>query len=288
MEKLKGDCVVLTRNQNEQVTGLGIKMVLGDIADRAAYKDALENCDTVIHMAANVKERDKDLWRVNVDGTQALLDACDGQRFIFVSSIGIYGRYKEAIDENTPPKPQTDYERSKLAAEELVEQAGVPYTILRPTLAFGPNRYWRTIIKLVMKKFPVIGNGENCFHTVYVDDVADVIIKAMDSKHVNQDYNIASRDALTLNETYDTIKDLLGMENKTRHVSKSLIYFLSHITKLMPNSVFIPSHIRRLTRNRLYDVEKAEKNGLACKTTFHDGISRVIEELGLNEGNLGT
>lgn len=275
--KLKGNVFALVRNKSENLRG--IEQVIGDLNNPRTYKDMVKKCDTVIHLASVIDEMDKDLWKVNVEGTKKLLDVCDGQRFIHMSSIGIYGEVEKPIDERAKPNPETKYEESKLASEYLVQNSGLPYTILRPTMVYGVNKYWLTIIKLAKKNFPLIGDGKNYFHTVFVDDVTGVIIKSMGKKHVREDYNLAAHEPLTLNQTYETIKEVLGVKQKTLHVPESLTYAVSHITQFIPNTVLIPAHVKRLTRNRIYDVKKAEKNGLSCKTKFYDGMKKVVAEL---------
>lgn len=274
--KIQTRAVALVR---KKTPGLKLAQVVGDINTPSTYEHALKGCDTVIHLACALDERSPDLWKVNVDGTRALLDACTGQRFIHASTTGIYGPTLTPATEKTPANPTTQYEHSKLASEILVKESGLPYTILRPTLVYGPNTYWTALLKLAKKNFPLIGNGNNYFHTVYAGDVATAMLTACRKKHARKDYIIAAHTPLTLKQTYDAMKAALGVNGPTRHIPRSLALAASHLAQFIPNTVFIPAYVKRLTRNRIYDVRKAEKNGLSCKTPFDKGIAQTITDL---------
>ena len=271
----------LVRKPDQMLQSLGIDQVQGNLLDARTYKHMLKPADQIIHLAAIIDEKDKDMWEVNVEGTRELISACDGQRFVYISTAGVYGDCNDGpVDETTAVDPITHYEKSKLESEKYVVQLDSP-TILRSTLAYGPSSYWRTIIKLISKNFPLIGNGKNYFHLVYVEDLPDIIINALSERHSGEVYNIAGKETLTLLETYKIIKKIMGVEGRTKHLPRGLVLALSYLTQRIPKSLFAPSYVKRLTKNRIYNVEKAEKSGLGAKTRFKEGITEVIRDLGL-------
>ena len=93
-----------------------LEFVVGDLVD-APLTEATRDVDVVVHLAALLHENAGDYERVNVEGTRRLLDAAIAsgvRRFVFASSIAVYGPGKgEMIDETTPPAPDTPYARSK-------------------------------------------------------------------------------------------------------------------------------------------------------------------------------
>src|SRR5262252_8301963 len=107
-----------------------IKLVTGDIADREAVRRPISaDTDAVFHLAAVVSgqaETDTDLgYRVNLDGTRAVLDACRAlgtcPQVVFASSLAVYGgELPSAVGDDTALTPQTSYGTQKAIGELLV------------------------------------------------------------------------------------------------------------------------------------------------------------------------
>jgi UDP-glucose 4-epimerase len=112
------------------------------------WSPLVAGCDAVIHLAgiAHAKRRTSELVydRVNRIATANLAAAATREgvgRFVFVSSIRAQNgpAADHALTERDPAKPTNAYGRSKLAAEDAVRASGVPFTILRPVLVYGPG-----------------------------------------------------------------------------------------------------------------------------------------------------
>ena len=125
-----------------------------NLSSRAQLVEQLQGMDFdyVVHAAGVTKCLNKqDFHRINTEGTKNLVDALlevemPLKRFVFISSLSIFGAIKEQqpyeeIKETDTPQPNTEYGRSKLAAEQYLESVGsrVPYIILRPTGVYGPR-----------------------------------------------------------------------------------------------------------------------------------------------------
>jgi len=121
-------------------------LVLGDVRDPLVAARALEGREAVIHLAALIPpaaDRNPDLARsVNVEGTRNLLEAARGAgggppRFVLALSISIYGdRVRDfwiRVDDELRPSPGDAYGKTKVEAEALVRNSGLPFSILRLT-----------------------------------------------------------------------------------------------------------------------------------------------------------
>jgi GDP-4-dehydro-6-deoxy-D-mannose reductase len=107
----------------------GAELYPADLLETAALRDALRraNPDAVVHLAglSHVGEswqRPGDYFRVNVEGTESLLDAAAGLRVLLASSAEVYGPVpadEQPIDEERPADPRTPYALTKAAAERL-------------------------------------------------------------------------------------------------------------------------------------------------------------------------
>jgi D-erythronate 2-dehydrogenase len=156
-----------------------LTLVTGDIADRDAVRRLIApGTHSVFHLAAVVSgqaEADTDLgYRVNLDGTQAVLDACRAlgtcPRVVFASSLAVYGgELPPAVGDGTPLTPQTSYGTQKAIGELLVNDYSrkgfvdgrairLPTVVVRPGL---PNRAASTFASSIIRE-PLSGREAIC------------------------------------------------------------------------------------------------------------------------------
>jgi nucleoside-diphosphate-sugar epimerase len=159
-----------------------------------AWLDGGEPFDCTIHAAA-LRHRHgvppDEYARVNVELTRRVLDraARGGAFFTHVSSISVYGwppRDRLPIDESFPSAPLGPYGRSKVATEALVMGAGIPWSIVQPSITYGPGDTSGMIdrmARLVARHaFVVPGLGRTRVQLVYIDDLARIIVDAAESR----------------------------------------------------------------------------------------------------------
>jgi D-erythronate 2-dehydrogenase len=156
-----------------------LRLVTGDIADRDAIGAAVaRGTGAVFHLAAVVSgeaEADPDLgYRVNLDGTRAVLDACRTlgtcPRLVFASSLAVYGGdLPPDVGEDTPLNPQTSYGTQKAIGELLVNDYSrkgfvdgravrLPTVVVRPG---RPNRAASTFASSIIRE-PLSGQQAVC------------------------------------------------------------------------------------------------------------------------------
>jgi dihydroflavonol-4-reductase len=196
-----------------------IEVIHGDVLNANSYSEAMRGCRYVIHAAGVFRfwGEEQLFHQTNVQGTQRLL-AIAGQaqveRFIYVSTVAVIGQPNPAdtIDENYPAKPTDPYQQSKLQAEQIVQQYHhdyhLPVMILRPGAFYGPlgeyafNRlFFRDPMRgLIMQ----INGGRHIIFPVYIADVAQGIIKALDRGCPGEIYNICG-DWISHKQAFDII-----------------------------------------------------------------------------------
>jgi len=156
-----------------------VRLVTGDIADRDTVRALIApGTDAVFHLAAIVSgqaEADTDLgYRVNLDGTRAVLDACralgSARRLVFASSLAVYGgELPPAVGDDTALHPQTSYGAQKAVGELLVNDYSrkgfidgralrLPTVVVRPGL---PNRAASTFASSIIRE-PLAGKDAVC------------------------------------------------------------------------------------------------------------------------------
>jgi nucleoside-diphosphate-sugar epimerase len=165
---------------------LGVRVVPGDLHDRAALQRAAEGQDVVYHVAGVVAARSEaDFMVANRDGTRNLIEAL-GQmgtgRLVLVSSMAAIGPTIKGrpLRGDEAPRPVTAYGRSKLAAEQAVTASALPWTIVRPPMVYGPRD--QEVLKVFrLARFgvaPVLGDGSQELSAVHGGDLAEGLIAA--------------------------------------------------------------------------------------------------------------
>jgi nucleoside-diphosphate-sugar epimerase len=161
------DVLAATRNFKRFTAA---KSVLVETIDGSSnWAEHLVNVDTVIHLAGvahQPKAEPSSYFRVNVDGTRRLVyQAVEAgvRRFIFVSSIAVYGHVSsiKMLNDYTKLNPVEPYGHSKAQAEEIIAKAclgnEMTWTVLRPPLVYGPNApgNFGRLIELVRRRVPL-------------------------------------------------------------------------------------------------------------------------------------
>jgi nucleoside-diphosphate-sugar epimerase len=163
---------------------LGVRVVAGDLHDRAALLRAVEGQDVVYHVAGVVAARSAaDFLAANRDGTRNLAEAAEQVgvgRFVLVSSMAAAGPAGKGrpLRGDEPPNPVTHYGRSKLAAEAVVTASRLLWTILRPPMVYGPrDQEVLKVFRLVRFGLaPVLGDGTQELSAVHGADLADALV----------------------------------------------------------------------------------------------------------------
>jgi nucleoside-diphosphate-sugar epimerase len=136
----------------------GVEIVRGDIGDAATVQAAIQGVDTILHLAALLpfaSERDREkTFAVNVGGTRRLVEEIEAggckARLIFSSTVATYGNTMDSQPPIRVDHPQSAvdiYGESKIAAERVIIESAIPYTILRisgiviPALMDPPDPY---------------------------------------------------------------------------------------------------------------------------------------------------
>ncbi|MBS3061271.1 MAG: NAD(P)-dependent oxidoreductase [Candidatus Diapherotrites archaeon] len=281
----------LLRQKNIEVIEYAIQNK-DDISDEEKLKKKTSRCDAVIHLAAILDENasHETLWKTNVDGTKNVLEACAANRvprLLFASTVGVYGSQSGSKTEETPVQPETEYEKSKTEAEKLVVsyQELVPYTILRSALVIGPNTYWQQIVSIVKKNIPLIGTGANTWQTIYYKDLANAIVffLFLDTAE-NETILVASEEKPRLIEIVETLRSQLGLQNPAPTVSEFVGKIMATLLGIWfaiqgkPN-ILSESHIKRLLRERNYDLTKAHAYGWKAKYTYQKALKESIQAI---------
>lgn len=209
---------------------VSVQLKVGDLAIPSTLHNALQDVEVVVHCAGLVgsgRGRAEDYFRINVEGTRALLEAAHRQgarRFVHMSTAGVYGlnMLKGNVDETTPLRKGNGYTNSKIAAEDLVRSSGLEYVILRPYwITGGGDRFLIPAVAPMLSKgtFTYLGDGQQEWSLSVVENVsAAATLAATHPAAANQVYNVADA-TVKISETVELIARTLGLPKPTRRSS---------------------------------------------------------------------
>jgi UDP-glucose 4-epimerase len=192
----------------------------------------LQGVDLLFHLAAekhNASRADpQSLLASNVSGTQALLEAAATagvRKVVFSSSLYAHGRrHAPPLREDEFPRPDTVYGISKLAGEHLLRQAerdfGMPWVALRYFFVYGPRQYpglgYKSVIVHNLERLQqglpatVRGDGRQALDYVYVDDVVDATMEAMEREVSGEVMNVGSGVPTEIRTLLDVLVGVAG------------------------------------------------------------------------------
>jgi 2-alkyl-3-oxoalkanoate reductase len=180
------DVTALARSPGKAaaLSPLGVRVIAGDLHDRAALQRAVEGQDVIYHVAGVVAARgEADFMAANRDGTRNVIEAAQRagtHRVVFVSSMAAAGPTIKGrpLRGDELPRPVTAYGRSKLAAEQVVTASGLSWSIVRPPMVYGPRD--QEVLKVFrlarLGLAPVLGDGTQELSAVHGADLADALI----------------------------------------------------------------------------------------------------------------
>jgi nucleoside-diphosphate-sugar epimerase len=245
----RGDEVrVLDRpsEHSERLTNHDVAFYAGDIRLPATLREPMQGVEGVVHLAAmSAVWRPMDEYQaVNVTGTENVCRAAlaaQVQRLVHISSWTVYGMgTRQPVSEDSPLAPLNEpYSVTKVLGDRLVRRMIVedqlPATIIRPDTIFGPGDHvhiGRMAERLRARRSIIVGSGRNEMPFVYVDDVVQALLLALDRPEaVGQAYNIANDQRLTQEELLKAIAEDIGAEAPRIRVPYTVLYATGYLAE---------------------------------------------------------
>lgn len=273
-----------------------IEVVRGDVIERDSVLSGVKGCDYVIHAAANFRfwGSGDEFTRVNMGGTKNVVEAAIKhriKRYIHISTIAVVGQppKNDPIDEQTLCLPQDDYQRSKLSAEQYVQElakaGALPAVILRPGAFYGPGSTYgfnRLFVVEPMLNWRIkVEGGKRITFPAYLPDVADAVCRALSLGKVGEIYNISGQ-SYSHQAVNDHVSRILGIRPWRLSVSRGIMVVMASILELVArvnrNEPFYPLNLRYYVFNDwLVSSEKAKADLGFQATSLEDGLEATIE-----------
>jgi len=211
--------------------------VRGDVTLPASLAGKLDGFDVVVHLVGIIEEQGKATFDSIIrQGTENVVNEAKRagvRHFIHMSALG-------ARDD-----PEYGYHSAKWNSEQAVKSSGLPYTIFRPSVIFGPDDGFVNALADVVRSFPVVpvvGTGKSKFQPVSLEDVADAFARAVRDPETTRDqtYDLGGARPYTYEQMLDVIASELGKKKPKVHIPVGMMKLVVAAAKPLPNKLRPP------------------------------------------------
>lgn len=207
-----------------------MQLTIGDVADPLTFPSALRGVDTVVHMAAAIRDQKAGtIEELNATATWRLLQAAQTagvERFVFFSAL------------NATPDSPTRLLKAKAAAERAVVASPIAHTIFAPSIVYANGDIFQTLLRrlAMLPVVPLSGKGQAQYQPIWADDVADCVVASLDRPEQDVRYELAGPQTLTFD---DIARELLAGAGRKRpfvHVPIGLVKSALRVTAALLRS----------------------------------------------------
>lgn len=217
------------------------KFTEGDLRDTELVNRLVKDVDIIYHLAAYAAEGQSvfspiAINDINIKPMNNLLVAAvnhNVERFVFTSSMAVYGNQKAPFSEEMPRLPEDPYGAGKAYCENMLEifqrAHGLDFTIIRPHNVYGPRQNiadpFRNVLgiwinRLMVNKPPVVyGTGNQIRAFSYIEESTQAIANAgFFGNAKNQIINVGSPEKVSINDACTLVLRLMASEHRPEHV----------------------------------------------------------------------
>lgn len=191
---------------------------LGQLSDPYLVRQALRGVDTVVHLAATIRDQPpKRIEELNGLATVRLLRAAEQsgvERFHFFSALDAFAAQR------------TRFFRAKWLAEQAVDSSPLTTTVFAPSIVYDHSDPWITLLRRFsfLPVLPVSGDGQAAFQPIWAGDVARCVVAALGlGKGAARRYELVGPETLTYDQMSDLVSRIAGRPRPLVHVPLPLI-----------------------------------------------------------------
>lgn len=294
----QGEALRILVRPNSERAGLelpGVAFVRGDITDPVTVRKGLTGCDRICHLGwvTGRRHTDAQLWRVNRDGTQNLLQAAldmHVQSVVQVSSLAALGPTAgdAPVDESqieAPARRSSSFQRSRLAADDLALEfadKGLNVKVVYPGFGYGYATGYghagfaaETLLRMAAgKAVAVIGNGGNRMSLSYYKDTAQGIYLTHERGRAGAEYFLVGH-CLPQYKVWEVVADVVQKERPRRNIPVWLAQMTGWFSTKTPQAT---EYFQIVGQNWNYSGQKARRELGWQPHALHDALAETLAE----------
>lgn len=184
--------------------GVPVEVAVTSLADVRGLRAALRDIDVVVHLAGSEHAgRNANLFGVDIQGTRNLAEAAKDagiQRFLYLSHLGADRASAYPV------------QKAKGIAEDHVRKSGIPYTIVRSSIVYGPEDHFTIPLASMLRYtpvFPLYGDGGARVQPLWVEDLVACLLWTLDNPAtLYQTYEVGGSEYFTLRQVLEILMDV--------------------------------------------------------------------------------
>lgn len=256
-----------------------IEVVEADIRDKLSLAVACNGIEVVVHLVAIIREtKEANFDDINVMGVRNMVNAAKEngvKHFIHISALG-------ACD-----NPRFKYAYSKWLGEQEVINSGLDYTIIRPSVVFGPGGFgfidrMLQAINMTPGIVAVPGDGRARFQPIYVKDVAECVLRIIKQpeNYKGKVIEIGGPEHLTYEQMLDTLMKTIGIKKAKIHVPIPLVYIGALVMQnIMSDPPVTTIELAHLKLDNITDLKAVEREFGFKPIKYAEGIEYVKQKM---------
>jgi NADH dehydrogenase len=271
----RGDDVVAIARPSSGTSALhelGLTPIRALLEDESSLADALQRCEAIVHLAGGATADQRETWRLNVEGTSRALAACHRagvRRFLLASTVSVT-RDRVAA-----------YGASKREAERIALESGLDVTVFRLAFVYGPGAtgVFARLVELArsLPVVPVIGSGKLDVAPVYVEDVVNAAVAALDrpSAAAGKIYTLAGPPA-TFDDVVDGVLERLGLRKAKVHLPVRPALALAYALERLPRPPITRDNVLGMAQGADHDSSLARAELAFSPRPLSDGLDETF------------
>ena len=195
-----------------------VQIALGDLANPPSFRNALRGVETVVHLAASIRDQPlASIEELNAMATMRLVRAAEragARRFLFFSAMG--ARHHS----------RTRFFRAKALAQEAVQESALETMVFRPSIVYTPGDPWLTLLERFsyLPALPISGSGRAHYQPIWAEDVADCVISALRATGPRRRaFELGGPEVLSYDEIVEAALAASGRRRPLLHVPLPLV-----------------------------------------------------------------
>jgi len=195
-----------------------VQIALGDLADPPSFRNAMRGVDTVVHLAASIRDQPRgSIEELNGIATWRMVEAAERrgvERFVFFSALGASTHHR------------TRCLRAKALAEQAVRESGLHSIVFAPSIVYAPEDPWLKLLErlALLPVMPISGRGRALFQPIWAEDVADCVMASLQRRDgAGARYELAGPQMLSHGEIVRTVIGSLERRRPLVHVPTPVV-----------------------------------------------------------------
>ncbi len=172
-------------------TRVRVQIALGDLADPPSFRNAMRGVDTVVHLAAAIRDQPRgSIEELGGIATWRMVQAAERagvERFMFFSAL------------SASTHSRARFLRAKALAEQAVREAGMHSVVFSPSIVYAPGDRWLTLLErlALLPAMPMSGGGRALYQPIWAEDVADCAMAALRTPELAGSFELAGPQTLS-------------------------------------------------------------------------------------------